>query len=144
MKTLSLFTLCALLFSCGSIKEDINMTSNANEPVVATLGDATLKSDPLTITSALINGNIMTIEIEYSGGCEEHILDLKGSFSVMKSRPAKRSIKLMHNANGDSCRKMVNQTLHFDISSFAMSKTSGSEIILLLDGFKEEISYIYP
>ncbi len=144
MKILSVMALCTLLFACANTRNMKNDEQVNPKTVTAQLGDVTLDSDPLTINSVSIDGNIMTIDIEYSGGCEEHWVDLIGSFSVMKSLPAKRSIKLMHTANNDNCRKIVNETLMFDISAFAMRATSGSEIILLLDGYKGQISYIHP
>jgi len=145
MKILSAFAICTLLFACAnSRKANNNIEETKQEPIAAQLGDVTADSDPLTIKSASIDGNIITIDVEFSGGCEEHWVDLVGSFAVMKSLPPKRSIKLMHTANGDACRKVINETLVFDISALASSQTPGSVITLILDGFKGELTYTYP
>ena len=142
MKVLSFFALCALLFSCSQPKLIEPVAQDG--PVKAALGDVTVESDPLTITSASLDGNILSVDIEYSGGCEKHWVDLVGSYSVMKSLPPQRTIKLIHGANNDSCRELISESLQFDVSLFAANQTSGSEIILLLDGYKGKISYVYP
>ncbi|MCH2225227.1 MAG: hypothetical protein MK066_10710 [Crocinitomicaceae bacterium] len=144
MKLFAFITITTLLFSCGNMKKK-SANSDNTETIKAALGDiVNADSDATSISSASIEGNILTLSLSYSGGCEKHVFDLLGSFSVMKSLPAKRSIKLIHNANGDKCRKLVEETIKFDISDLAVAKQSGSEIVLLLDGYKGgELSYIY-
>jgi hypothetical protein len=142
MKILSIFALCTLLFACGNT--DKILPVEEEKIVQAQLGDATVDSDPITITAANVEGNVLSIDVEYSGGCEKHWFDLTGSFALMKSLPPKRTVKLIHNANSDACRQLIKKTLTFDISTFAITQTAGSEIILLLDGYKGEISYVYP
>ncbi len=144
MKLFVLCSLCFLLFACGSTK---NVTSEEQtEPAhdVATFGDVTQQSDPVTVLNATINGNILSIEVSYSGGCQDHEFNLTGSIAIMKSLPPKRAIKLMHNSNEETCRELITETLTYDIRKFAATETSGSEIILLLDGYKEPLRYIYP
>lgn len=142
MKLFSILAVSAFLFSCNNTKEVLEI-----EPIdvkKAQLGDLSQESDPITINSAVLEGNMLTLEVEYSGGCVDHSCDLVGSEGVMKSLPAKRAIKLIHHGNGDTCREMVSETLKFDIKALALKETTGSEIILLLDGTKESISYIFP
>jgi hypothetical protein len=142
MKLFSILAVSAILLSCNNTKEVLDI-----EPIdvkKAQIGDISQESDPITINSVLLEGNTLILEVEYSGGCEDHSYELIGSEGVMKSLPAKRSIKLIHNANGDSCRELVSETLKFDIIPFALKATTGSEIILLLDGTKESISYVFP
>jgi hypothetical protein len=142
MKVFSFFAVCALLIACSHarhVEPEVQL-----EPVKAQLGNVTVKSDPLTIKSASLDGNILSVEVEYSGGCQKHWIELMGSFAVMKSLPPKRTIKLIHGANDDTCRELITESLQFDISLFAMDQKSGSEIILVLDDYKGEISYVYP
>ena len=91
------------------------------------------------IVSASITGSVISIEVNYSGGCEEHEFILLGSKLIAKSLPPKRGITLHHNSNGDSCRELKNEVLKFDISEFAY--TPGEEIILNLEGYKTPLSY---
>lgn len=142
MKVLYFFAVCSLFFACNQTKNIEPQVQTV--PIKAALGSVTTESEPLTIKTASLDGNILSVEIEYSGGCEKHWVDLVGSFSVMKSLPAKRTIKLIHGSNNDHCRKLISESIMFDVSLFAFNQESGSEIILLLDGYKEEISYVYP
>lgn len=153
MKLVILLSLSAVLFSCGVFKkkdksEEEVVTTAVTEKVVppaikATLGDTGQASDPLEISSIAIEGNIMKIDVSYSGGCQVHSYDLVGSFAVMKSMPAQRSVQLVHRAKGDNCRTVIKETLRFDITDLAMTQTPGSEIILLVDGYKDPVSYTF-
>lgn len=109
----------------------------------ATVGKIPEHSDPLTIESATIEGNILTIEVTYGGGCQEHEFQLIGSEMIAKSMPPIRSIKLIHNAKEDNCRAIVPQTLKFDIRNLAYKQEAGSEIYLNLDEYKERLMYVF-
>lgn len=142
MKLLSILAVSALLFACNNTKEVLEI-----DPIdvkKAQIGDVTQESAETTIKSAKLEGNILTLSVEYSGGCNDHSFELIGSEAVMKSMPPKRSVKLVHNSNGDSCRELLSETIKFDIRALAFAQTTGSEIVLMLDGYKQSISYIYP
>ena len=109
----------------------------------ATLGKIPEHSDALTIESATIKGNILTIEVTYGGGCQEHEFQLIGSEMIAKSMPPIRSIKLIHKANQDNCRAIVSQTLKFDIRKLAYKQEAGSEIYLNLDAYNERLVYVF-
>lgn len=142
MKLFSIIALSSILFACNTTKEVLDI--DPIEVQQAQLGDLGQESDPITITSVKLEGNILSLGVEYSGGCKDHTYDLIGSEAVMKSLPAKRSVKLIHHSNDDSCRELVSETLKFDVRAFAMSQTTGSEIVLILDGLKETVLYVYP
>ncbi len=126
------------------MKEKSNDVTPVEKKIpAASLGDTKETSDPVTIENVTIDGNIMTLDVSYSGGCQEHWFDLIGSFAVMKSLPPKRSVKLIHNAKDDRCRKMISESISFDISELAMQQKPDSEIVLLIDGYKEPITYKY-
>lgn len=142
MKLLSILAVTTLLFACNNTKEVLDI-----DPIdvkKAQIGDVTQESAATTITSVKLEGNIITLGVEYSGGCKDHSFELIGSEAAMKSMPAKRAVKLVHNSNGDTCRELVSETIKFDIRALAYMEKTGSEIVLMLDGYKESISYIYP
>ena len=107
----------------------------------ATIGDFECPSDLIQITGVTVSGNNMSIDVNYSGGCEEHNFQLIGSENIAKSLPPIRSVKLVHNANGDACRKLEERTLVFDISDLTYKQEAGSVIYLTLDGWKDRIEY---
>lgn len=111
--------------------------------VTAEIGDLSQKSDPYEILDAYFEDNYLMIDIKYTGGCGWHKYKFIGSPSVMKSNPPQRSVKLIHDNDDDACESEVIQTIRVDVSPLAMTATVGSEIILILDGYKEKLKYIY-
>ena len=143
MKRLNFFGAIALsifLASCGNSKE---VTEEGNTPavkkgVIIDSWDNHKENANTNINSVTLEGDILTLGISYSGGCEKHSFDLLGSRDILKSMPPKRGIVLYHNSNGDSCREFIEETLTFDISDFA----SGTGTIHLnLEGWDEVIVY---
>lgn len=122
----------------------INVESKPNQNIelTAIIGELT-DSDPITITSAQINGNKLFLTVEYSGGCQEHTFQMVGNLAVMKSLPPKRSIRLIHESNDDHCRALITENLQINIEALAADQRAGSEIILILDGYGKELKYIY-
>lgn len=149
MKNITLFVLSIALLSCGTRKnatkdEQSNSTAKPKETMItATIGELSKTSDPMTISSIQIDGNVMTVEVTYSGGCGEHSFQVIGSSTIAKSLPPIRSIQLVHNANKDECKKMIIQKIKVDISDLAYKKESGSEIYLTLEGWKEKVKYTF-
>lgn len=145
MKSLLIFSIALLIFSCKSHKNAKNSTIETNSETMlkATIGDIETPSDLIQITGVTISGNIMSIDVNYSGGCQEHNFQLYGSANIAKSLPPIRSVKLVHNANGDACRKLEVRTLVFDISDLTHKQEAGSVIYLTLDGWKDRIEYIF-
>lgn len=156
----------ALLFACNAEKKlaesteeidiaeqgasvdsvEVTQPSKPQRPyqLKAKIGDVSQRSDACTITSARIEGNTLWIDVEYSGGCGWHKFELIGSAGIMKSLPPQRSIKLVHDNDDDMCEGWVKQTIEADITNLAASQTSGSEIVLILDGYNEKLKYTYP
>lgn len=142
MKLLSILAVSALLFACNNTREVLDV-----DPInvkKAQIGDVEQESAQTTIASVTLEGNILSLDVEYSGGCKDHSFELIGNGAIMKSLPPKRVVKLIHNSNDDTCRELVSETIKFDIRALAVTETTGSEITLLLDGVKEPISYVYP
>ena len=87
-----------------------------------------------------IEGNILTIEVSYSGGCEEHDFKLYFNGMYKKSLPPKADFVLVHDNKGDACRSIVEKTLKFDIS--AAQYVGSKEMMVNVNGF-QEMSYTY-
>lgn len=132
--------------SCGNGKEKTKKSTEVNQEdkiEKAYIGVAPKSSSAVTIQGVSVDGNIMTIEVAYSGGCKDHDFDLVGSAAMMKSLPAQRGIELVHKLSDDTCRELISEELEFDISELAYKKEDGSEIFLLLNGYKGKISYVF-
>lgn len=111
----------------------------------AIIGEAPESNPTTKIDSVAIDGDVMVLFVEYSGGCEKQFFDLVGDEVVMKSFPPQRKIELVRNDQGDRCRELITERLMFDISSlkFQSSGSNGGEIILHLEGWDSPIRYTY-
>lgn len=141
------------LFSCKSkdnatgdnpdgSKKNKNESSIIEGKISDSFGD--LKTgDRYSVNAVRVEGNMMYVDLSYSGGCKEHVFNVYGSNAIAKSLPPIRAIKINHNANEDHCRAMINQTISVDLRNFAYKKEEGSQIYLTLEGFKDRITYTY-
>lgn len=156
MKLVAYAFIGLLAISCGTKKnantEEVSTDKNGTMPttmdivkVTAEIGtlEKDVVSDPITIDAVEIRMNIMYIDVTYSGGCEKHEFRVVGSPMISKSMPAIRSVQLVHNANGDSCREQKKVKLEVYIDELAYKKEAGSEIFLTVENWKERLLYSY-
>lgn len=138
---MSLMLFTTLTLACGTTREKkLEKKVNAQAPaaeLVDNLEDYK-NGASVSILAVRLTGNTLVLDLEFSGGCETHHFRLLGSKMILKSMPPQRGIMLYHENNGDSCRELLQQTVSFDIQPLAYP---GGEIILLLDGWKDRISY---
>ena len=86
-----------------------------------------------TVDSLAIKGNILSVFVNYSGGCQEHSFELLSDGLIAKSMPPQVTVCLRHNNNGDACRKLVMQELKFDVSAVKYKSGDGTTVIKLGD-----------
>ena len=110
----------------------------------ATLGEIGGKTDHYNILSAEVEGVLLFMTIEYSGGCARHDFQFIGNRGFSKSIPPQRSVMLMHDNGDDMCEAMVKRDIEIDISELAMKQEKGNEIILNLEGYDEPLKFISP
>ena len=73
------------------------------------------KNDPFTVKSASIKGDVLSLKVSYSGGCNDHEFKAITNRTYMKSMPPKLGITIEHNANGDMCKALKTETLTFNL-----------------------------
>lgn len=96
--------------------------------------------DPYVIDSVKINDDILTVFINYSGGCKEHSFELYSNGAYAKSLPPQTSVYMVHKGNGDACRELIHQTLQFDLSAI---KYSGQNTVIVHVGENHKVRYTY-
>lgn len=149
MKILSSILFVSLLWACGTqktiVEESDETTPMTMEVVKVKAEQKELggKSDPFTITAVEVRGNLLYIDLEYSGGCEVHYFKVNGSPMIAKSLPPIRAIEVLHEANLDSCRELKEVKLEIDVKALAYKQEKGSEIYFTLEGYKDKIKYVY-
>ena len=68
------------------------------------------------IEAKLIEKDILSAVVSYAGGCEEHKFTLAGVSSTMNTGSSPQTILVLgHESNGDVCKKIVRETLFFDL-----------------------------
>ena len=107
--------------ACPSDKSDVSTCgSGGTDP---SLTEVPLEScelvdpgnDPYSIEGAKIQGDILVVEVTYSGGCVEHSFGACfGSF--MESEPVQAGVVIGHLENNDPCDATVNEALAVKLS----------------------------
>lgn len=154
MKMLWVLLSAALILGCKSKEAQVatngekkgtpvEQKQDASVPVIQTMEMAEFDSgDNYTVLGTSVNGDVVSIVVQYGGGCETHQFDLFADPRIMKSMPPQQNIVLKHNANGDNCRALITDTVHFDLKPIRIGE-KGS-IVLRLYGTEERITYSYP
>lgn len=139
---LFLITQSLILFILIACSSQINSTKNIDDypqPKIVTSSEIP-KSDLYQIDSMVFHqSSILSIYVQYSGGCEEHQFELLANDGYLKSIPPQKMLHLIHHANGDACRSIQYKKLDFDVSN--LKYNGHQEIALKLR--KESIIYKY-
>ncbi len=62
-----------------------------------------------------LDGDLLTIEVSYSGGLISHDFELIGAGEFMESYPIQTSVVLSHDSNGDLGEALITKELIFDL-----------------------------
>jgi hypothetical protein len=72
--------------------------------------------DDISVMHSEIEGDRLTVTVQYGGGCEQHDIALCYSPSFGDSDPPHVDTRFLHDANGDTCEALITETLVFDLS----------------------------
>ncbi|MCG3164253.1 MAG: hypothetical protein POELPBGB_00007 [Bacteroidia bacterium] len=86
------------------------------------------KGKTYRIKTYSIEGNILSIEVSYRGGCGQHNFELYSNGLLKKSLPPQIDVYLEHKKENETCSEDIKQTLQFDISPL---RKPGNELIIL-------------
>lgn len=73
--------------------------------------------DPWSYLSHQVEEDLLTLHIQYGGGCRDHRFALLVDPAFMESHPVQVAARLAHDADGDPCRALVGRTLRFDLTA---------------------------
>jgi hypothetical protein len=71
--------------------------------------------DPFDFFRVDIDGDLLTIEVSFSGGQISHDFELIGAGEFMESYPIQTSVVLSHDSNGDLGEALITKELIFDL-----------------------------
>lgn len=84
------------------------------------LGDNLASLDGAEVVSG-VDGQVLILDATYGGGCETHDFEAYWDGSVMKSLPPRAAIVLVHRANGDVCRGLMQTKVQIDVDDLVKS-----------------------
>ncbi len=70
---------------------------------------------PWTLKRYTLERPLLTLDVEYSGGCEHHEFDLVAWGGWLESFPVQVNVLLAHDDRGDACEALVASELRFDL-----------------------------
>lgn len=73
-------------------------------------------TDAYTINAATLQGDTLTLNVSYSGGCETHAFTLVAEERFLESFPVQLRVSLAHNANSDTCEALITEDHRFDLT----------------------------
>lgn len=87
----------------------------AEPPVQITeLSNQPIESYPVDILNSKIDGDVVTLEVSYSGGCAPHLFSFFVSSIFMESNPVQTRSNLSH-FTVDECEALITENISFDL-----------------------------
>ena len=117
MKRLIYIPLVILLIQCkGGLKTSAYAISEETLNVIIDPSENMQKrGDRTTISRMEVLGDYLSINVSYSGGCEEHEFKLLSDGRYSATYPPEVELVLRYDANNDMCRSYLDETLFFDL-----------------------------
>ena len=127
---------CLICFSCN---ESNSLTSlddlNADKIIIVdSLNLSTFKKDKLKVLEQNIIGDILTLKVQYGGGCKEHEIKVYSLKSIIKTNPPQFELFISHNANNDGCMMLITKEYNInlrDLKLFYKSHYNNVNILIL-------------
>jgi hypothetical protein len=125
----------------GSEYYRVRINGGATLPVnISNDGPETFQLDPFVLEEASLDDCLLTLDVNYGGGCKEHEFEVFMSPSLFdESLPVRANLWLKHNGNGDFCRGLVSDKLVVDITAvieqYRAQYGRDDEIILNVHGY---------
>ena len=101
------------------------------------------KSDPFTVGAVRIEGDLLTVEVRFSGGCAQHDFTLLDTGVATRSIPPQHRLRIVHDAHGDSCEAYLSRTLTFDISPLRKVYSSLDRVAVQIEGIEGTTLYTF-
>ena len=136
-----LLLLISVLVNCGKMNDPIVDSDVPQVIVIEDLGEFEMDSihiDTFTINKMSVNEreDIISFEVSYSGGCEDHQFQLYSTEGILYSNPPGCLVYLSHNGNNDHCKVLITETLSFSMSPF--HNGTYDALILHIHGYSGE------
>lgn len=89
-----------------------------------------LKTDPINVLDAKIEGDCLHLTLQYSGGCKEHEVDLVRMLPDCATPPLPLpDFRISHDAHGDACKALITKEYRFDLTGIREEGKSKTDFI---------------
>lgn len=137
LKYISILLIIISGISCKSNKNTSNSNNQKGIPVVI---DSSFSVDNknmrMNILNIQLNKDVLTMEINYSGGCQEHNFNL---YSNGKIENNTMQLFLVDLQNEDFCKMLLTDTLKFNLSN--LKTISKNKLNLTINRNEQIIQY---
>ncbi|WP_347840070.1 NigD-like C-terminal domain-containing protein [uncultured Draconibacterium sp.] len=96
-----------------------------------------LARDPVHIHEAYVDGNCLYFKLSYSGGCQEHTIDLARMHPWTASSSTVPTFEIRHNANGDLCEAWFTKEFRYDLTN--LKATGTKQFVLTAKLINDEV-----
>lgn len=150
-------TIFTILFTIGCSRMETQVIGKGDDAAADDVGNIgrvafgftpdTWGTDAYTINAATLQGDTLTLNVSYSGGCETHAFTLVAEQRFLESLPVQMRVSLAHNANDDTCEALITEALHFDLTPIKEAyrkgyrKDTGTIILRLKDAPPSDLTY---
>ncbi|MBC7865351.1 MAG: hypothetical protein IAF38_20415 [Bacteroidia bacterium] len=136
-----ILTLCGVLsLLCCKTKKVSGGEKEEFFPVYSNATYVIPQRHPVHIDSAFVEGNILNLKVNYSGGCKKHFFQLNTDGVFAGTLPPLLPLFLDDTVKTDNCREFKEELIKFDVSK--LKHPTQKEIVLkLADG--QFITYSY-
>ncbi len=102
-------------YRCTLLIEKIPDASEYGHIVFMKSDPCDLDPDRLEILSASVEGDILKVEVQYSGGCIDHQFTMAARPWFMESLPVRMELYLYHEDGDDPCDAVMTEGLSFNL-----------------------------
>jgi len=98
-------------------------------------------ASPFSVLDAAVDGDSLRVKLQFGGGFRTHDFTLVSGGPATKSLPRQQPLKLLHDAQGDMGRALIQENRSFYLTPFR--DPSQPRILLSLEGWPDMLNYIY-
>lgn len=122
-------------------KNPVQITQEQRETININSFVSEVAEPDFTVKSAALNGDVLTLVVEFKGNKCGNEFDLLWDGAFMKSLPPKAMLYPVHKATEESGSKTVEMTLLFGLDALKEKSAGYSEIVIMIKGYTESLNW---
>lgn len=132
LETILIFAL--LIFCACTNQEEMQLAADSDCQQYVDMNFSnydSLRTDPITVIDAQVEGDCLKLTLQYGGGCEVHQVDLALIQPWCGTPPLPPpTFEIRHDSNDDLCYALITKDYSFDISRIREQGKTSVDFIL--------------